>query len=98
MRMRTEAAMAVRKRVRAQDYSKMQGSFYRPRRIIRGGGEGGSKTKESAEENGIRVRGANRSGAESATGLGNTNTIAPVTAGSFGWQHATVQSIAVVRA
>jgi len=53
---------------------------------------------EFAEENGIGSRGAIRSGAESAIGLGNTKTIAPVTAGSFGWQHATLQTIAASRA
>ena len=35
-----------------------------------------------------------RSGAEIATGLGSTKTIAPVTTGSVGWQHAILQSIA----
>jgi hypothetical protein len=72
--------------------------FYRLRRSVRGGGEAGSKTNEFVEGNGIGVGGPNRSGAERAIGLGSTNTIAPVTAGSSGWQHATVQSIAVVRA
>jgi hypothetical protein len=36
-----------------------------------------------------------RSGAEIARALGSTKTTAPVTAGSLGWQHAMLQSIAV---
>ncbi|HET6933142.1 MAG TPA: hypothetical protein VFI45_22645 [Candidatus Acidoferrum sp.] len=39
-----------------------------------------------------------RSGTEVATALGTTNTTAPVTTGSLGWQHAMLQSIAAFRA
>ena len=73
----------------------MWGSFYRLRRIDRGGGEAGSSTKELAAEAKLGAGAPMRSGAEWVTALGNTNTTAPVTTGSFGWQHAMLQSIAV---
>jgi hypothetical protein len=75
----------------------MRGSFYRLRRKVRGGGEAGSKTKELAEENKAGVGGPITSGAEISTALGTTKTIAPVTAGSEGWQQAMLQSIAAFR-
>src|SRR5258705_7780490 len=72
----------------------MQGSFYRLRRSVRGGGEAGSKTKELAEDDMAGAGGPMRNGAENAPGLGSTKINAPVTTGSVGWQHAMVQSIA----
>jgi hypothetical protein len=39
-----------------------------------------------------------KSGAEISTTRGRTKIIAPATAGSFGWQHAKLQSIAALRA
>jgi hypothetical protein len=89
--------MAARKGVRAQGYLGMRESFYRLRSKDRGGGEAGSKTKEFAEENKVGVGEPTRSGAKTIEGLGSTKTIAPVTAGSTGWQHAAVQSIAAFR-
>lgn len=97
MRIRAGAAKAARKRVRAQGCSKMQRRFYRLRKSVRGGGEARSKTKELAEYKWPDVGGPMKSGAEIATVTGNTKTTAPVTTGSFGWQHTTLQSTAVVR-
>ena len=63
--------------------------------MVRGGGEAGSKTKELAEEDKLDAGAPMRSGTEATTVLGSTNTTAPVTTGSLGWQHAMLQSIAV---
>ena len=90
--------MAAWKRVRAQGCTKMRGSFYRLRESVRGGGEAGSKTKEAAEEDKLSGVAPMRSGTEATTALGSTNTTAPVTTGSLGWQHAMLQSIAACRA
>jgi hypothetical protein len=75
----------------------MRRSFYRLRRSVRGGGEAGSKRKELAEDEKSGVGGSMKSGAEIATAPGSTKTTAPVTAGSFGWQQAMLQSIAAFR-
>jgi hypothetical protein len=72
----------------------MRGSFYRERRAVRGGGEAGSKTNELGEAEGSGAEVPISSDTEVAAALGITNTTAPVTTGSLGWQHAIVQSIA----
>jgi hypothetical protein len=64
---------------------------------VRGGGKTKSKTKELAEDEMSGIGGPIKSSAEISTALGITKTITPVTTGSFGWQHATLQSIAAFR-
>jgi hypothetical protein len=97
MRYEPKRAVAARKRVRAQGYSKIRGSFYRLRRKVRGGGEAGSNTKELAEEEKEVVGGPIRRGEKIAIRLGRTKVTAPVTIGFLGGQHATLQSIADFR-
>jgi len=72
----------------------MRGSFYKERRAVRGGGEAGSKTNELAEAERSGAEAPISRGTEVVNALGSTNTTAPVTTGSLGWQHAMLQSMA----
>ena len=94
MRIRAKAAVAAREASARPGLPKMRGSFYKERRAVRGGGEAGSKTNELAEAERSGAEAPISRGTEVVTALGSTNTTAPVTTGSLGWQHAMLQSMA----
>jgi hypothetical protein len=96
--------IAARKKEPASEGGRYKGkknprgvSFYKLRSSVRGGGEVGSKTKELIEDDRSGVGELMKIGAEITTGPGSKKTIATVTAGSAGWQHAMLQSIAAFR-